>query len=314
HTTLFRSGCQFGHSCRGASQLAVAQRAVGEPQRLGVVRLLELRDQRLRRALHSHLHLTNILPPKSGPGGLTTFASRQYPVKRWLPGRLAPAGEFVALPTFRRASSSQQPGTDIRSASGCWVRSVRFLHPHGVSPRGARGSPASDGKWLLVDGAVLGWLLATMGTAALGSVFPLVNIELYLLGVVSSVNSVSWWALAVAAAFGQLIGKTLFFFAGRGSFRLGERLMRKTDTSNSRWTEWLHSFHRRTEERPLWGTLVLFATSIPGIPPFTLMCFLSGAAGLPLLTFWIACLAGRTLHFFLITGAPELLSLLPAGG
>jgi len=165
-----------------------------------------------------------------------------------------------------------------------------------------------------VDGAVLGWLLATMGTAALGSVFPLVNIELYLLGVVSSVNSVSWWALAVAAAFGQLIGKTLFFFAGRGSFRLGERLMRKTDTSNSRWTEWLHSFHRRTEERPLWGTLVLFATSIPGIPPFTLMCFLSGAAGLPLLTFWIACLAGRTLHFFLITGAPELLSLLPAGG
>ena len=51
---------------------------------------------------------------------------------------------------------------------------------------------------------MIGWLLATAGTALLGSVFPLANIELYLVGVLTTVDGLNWWALALAAAVGQM--------------------------------------------------------------------------------------------------------------
>ncbi|MEV0703412.1 VTT domain-containing protein [Saccharopolyspora sp. NPDC050389] len=160
---------------------------------------------------------------------------------------------------------------------------------------------------------MIGWLLATAGTAALGSVFPLVNIELYLLGVVSTVDGVSWWAFGLAAAVGQVAGKTLFYLAGKGSFALGERLRKRVETKRrGRWAGWIEKFHRRTEERPWWGLGVLCLSAVPGIPPYSLMCFLSGAAGIPLVGFLLASLVGRSLHFLIVAGAPELLHWLPA--
>lgn len=160
---------------------------------------------------------------------------------------------------------------------------------------------------------MIGWLLATMGTAALGSVFPLVNIELYLLGVISTVNGVVWWPLALAATVGQLAGKTLFFFAGRGSVTLSKRFSRLTEAKQgSRWAAWLEKFHHRSEQQPWWGLGMLLIGSITGIPPFTLMCFVSGAAGLPLLGFLGISLVGRSVHFLLIAGAPGLLHYLPS--
>ncbi|MFC7340106.1 VTT domain-containing protein [Saccharopolyspora griseoalba] len=158
---------------------------------------------------------------------------------------------------------------------------------------------------------MIGWLLATAGTAALGALFPLVNIELYLLGVVSTVDGVSWWGLALAAAIGQVAGKTLFYFAGRGGFALGERLTRRVQRErNGRWAAWLDGFHRRTQEHPWWGMGVLAASAVPGLPPYSLMCLLSGAAGLPLLGFLAASLLGRVGHFLIVAGAPGVLSWL----
>lgn len=162
---------------------------------------------------------------------------------------------------------------------------------------------------------MIGWLLATAGTAALGSVFPVVNIELYLLGVVSAVDGLSWWALALAATVGQLAGKTLFYLAGRGSITLGRRLGRMTETRQAgRWTSWVDGFHRRARERPWWGLGVLFLGAVTGLPPFTLMCFVSGAAGIAWIGFLGVSLAGRAVHFLLVAGAPELLQHLPAFG
>ncbi|MGP4017127.1 VTT domain-containing protein [Saccharopolyspora sp. 5N708] len=160
---------------------------------------------------------------------------------------------------------------------------------------------------------MIGWLLATAGTAALGSFFPLVNIELYLLGVVSTVDGANWWALGLAAALGQVAGKTLFYFAGRGGFALGDRLRKRFEAKRSgRWAAWFEKFHQRTQQRPWWGLGVLCLTAVPGIPPYSLMCFLSGAAGIPLLGFLAASIVGRGLHFLIVAGAPELLHWLPA--
>ncbi|RCW38437.1 SNARE associated Golgi protein [Halopolyspora algeriensis] len=160
-----------------------------------------------------------------------------------------------------------------------------------------------------------GWLLATLGTAALGSVFPVVNIELYLIGVLSTVDGLSWWALALAATVGQLAGKTLFFLAGRGSITLGRRLgsMARAERG-SRWASWMERFHHRSQQRPWWGLGVLLLGAITGVPPFTLMCFVSGAAGLSWLGFLGVSAVGRTIHFLLVAGAPELLQQLPAFG
>lgn len=160
---------------------------------------------------------------------------------------------------------------------------------------------------------MIGWLLATAGTAALGSVFPVVNIELYLLGVLSTVHGLVWWPMALAATAGQLTGKTVFFFAGRGSFTLSNRLGKLTQAKEgSRWSKWLETFHQRTEEKPWWGLGMLLIGAITGIPPFTVMCFLSGAAGIPILGFLGISLAGRAVHFLLVAGAPQLLQYLPA--
>ncbi|TWF96192.1 VTT domain-containing protein [Saccharopolyspora dendranthemae] len=162
-----------------------------------------------------------------------------------------------------------------------------------------------------VSASVIGWLLGTAGTAALGAVFPLVNIELYLLGVVPSVQSVPWWAFALAAAVGQVAAKTVFYLAGKGGFALGERLSKRVQKERTgRWAAWVERFHQRTSEHPWWGMGVLAITAVPGIPPFSLMSLLSGAAGLPLLGFLAASLVGRIGHFLLVAGAPELVSWL----
>ncbi|MDR7300134.1 VTT domain-containing protein [Haloactinomyces albus] len=159
------------------------------------------------------------------------------------------------------------------------------------------------------------WLMATVGTAALGSVFPVINIELYLLGVVSTVDGVSWWALALAATVGQLAGKMLFFLAGRGSITLGRRLGNRARAErDGRWTLWLEKFHGKARERPWWGLSVLFLGAVVGLPPFTLMCLVSGATGMAWISFLGVSFAGRSLRFLLIAGAPELLQHLPAFG
>ncbi|GAA2350512.1 hypothetical protein GCM10009854_30390 [Saccharopolyspora halophila] len=156
---------------------------------------------------------------------------------------------------------------------------------------------------------MIGWLLATAGTAALGAVFPLVNIELYLLTAVSTTTGVSWWAFAIAAAVGQVAAKTVFYFAGRGGFALGERLSKRLEEKRGgRWAGWLDAFHRRTREHPWWGMGVLAVSAVPGLPPYSLMCLLSGAAGLPVLGFLGSSLLGRTGRFLIIAGAPGLLS------
>jgi membrane protein YqaA with SNARE-associated domain len=157
------------------------------------------------------------------------------------------------------------------------------------------------------------WLLATAGAALLGSVVPVVNIELYLIGVLSTVHGLPWWLLGLAATVGQITGKCLFFFAGRGSFTLGERLSRMTKAKQgSRWAEWMERFHEKAQRRPLWGLAVLFIGAITGIPPYTVMCFVTGAAGIPFLGFLAVSFVGRLIHFLLVAGAPELVRHLPS--
>lgn len=159
---------------------------------------------------------------------------------------------------------------------------------------------------------MIGWLLATLGTAALGSVFPVVNIELYLIGVVATVDTVSWWALALAATVGQLAMKSLFFFAGQGSFTLGSRLGKRAQAPvGSRIANWMERIHTATEQRPWWGMAVLLCGAITGLPPFTLMCFVAGAAGLRLLSWLVVSFVGRTAHFLIVAGAPELVRHVP---
>ena len=160
---------------------------------------------------------------------------------------------------------------------------------------------------------MIGWLLATAGTAALGSVFPVVNIELYLIGVLSTNGGLPWWALAVAAALGQLVGKTLLYFAGQGSFVFGERLTRMTRVKRvGRWATWMENFHHRVQDRPRWSLVVLFTSSVVGLPPYTVMCFASGAAGVPATGFLGISVLGRIAHFLIVAAVPEVIRVLPA--
>lgn len=61
--------------------------------------------------------------------------------------------------------------------------------------------------------------LSTLGVCIISALFPLVNAEAYIGAIaVAHPDQQTWW-LALVAALGQTVGKTLFYFLGTNSLR-----------------------------------------------------------------------------------------------
>lgn len=157
-------------------------------------------------------------------------------------------------------------------------------------------------------------VLALLGVAFLSALIPLINLEVYLGGVAAVVDDISGtgvvW-LSLVAAVGQMVGKLIFFYAGRGDLRLPARLRRHTAPRQGRgWVRaqaQLARWRVRVQERPVMAAVLVFLSASIGIPPFALVAVAAGTMRVAPVVFLVTGTLGRWLRFGLVLGGVELL-------
>ena len=140
-------------------------------------------------------------------------------------------------------------------------------------------------------------LWSTFGVSVLSAFFPVVNIEAYLGVVASQVGTTGALPLATTAAFGQALGKIVWYEAARrgtDSRWMAKRL--EKPAVRARYESWT----ARAEGRPLLVVGVLFTASLVGLPPLLVVAPLAGALRLNRLVFVATIVAGRSVQFFVI--------------
>ena len=143
-------------------------------------------------------------------------------------------------------------------------------------------------------GELATWL-TTLGVCALSAIVPLVNAELYLVAASAVAQRNLVVPLIVAAAVGQMAGKLVMYFAGRGAMQLpNERLRRAVSAVEARF-----------RERAALGDTLILASSFLGIPPFYLVSVACGMFRVNVFRFAAIGLAGRLARFTLIVLAPQ---------
>jgi len=134
--------------------------------------------------------------------------------------------------------------------------------------------------------ATLGLYGATLALAFLAGMFPLLSIEVFLIGATLTLHlPVGAVALLIAiAATGHQIAKTLTYYAGAGAFELPRGKVReRIEAGKQRIDRW--------NRRP---RLVMLAAAAVGLPPLYLMGFIAQPLmNMRLGTFTAISLAGR---------------------
>lgn len=146
----------------------------------------------------------------------------------------------------------------------------------------------------------IGALLATFGVCLLSAVVPFVNAELYLLAAAAVASSRLVPALVVAAALGQMLGKSFMYYAGRGALRLpSERLRRMVATVERRYRQ------EGAAGAAIGGTVILASASL-GLPPFYVVSIACGVLRIPFAQFFVLGLLGRLVRFGVVVLGPQL--------
>jgi len=151
-----------------------------------------------------------------------------------------------------------------------------------------------------IEGAV-GIYLASFVVAMISGVFPLVNAEIYLAGIVVA-SPVSWPSLIVLGviiACGQMVTHSFLFHAAHGVANAGSKRREKLEARIA----------RARARVAKWGNkrIALLCTSATlGLPPFLLTCLAAGALEIPYRLFVSIGLAGRILRFTAIAAIATL--------
>lgn len=145
--------------------------------------------------------------------------------------------------------------------------------------------------------ARFGLVTATLIVSLVSALFPPVNTEVFLLAVAAIAKPAALPAVLLAAAVGQMAGKTVYYLAGRGFVRLPlGRYQAKFDE----WSVRLGRSRRGVD-------LVMFSSASWGVPPFLVVPYLAGVFKLSFLRFLFWGLLGRLLRFAVVMLLPALL-------
>jgi membrane protein YqaA with SNARE-associated domain len=148
--------------------------------------------------------------------------------------------------------------------------------------------------------ARFGLVTATFIVGLVSALFPPVNIEVFLLGVAAIAKPAALPAIVVSAALGQMVGKIGFYFAGRGLMKLPlGRYQAKFDE----WSVRLGRSRRGVD-------VVMFSSSLWGVPPFLVVPYLAGVFKLSFARFLGWGMLGRLLRFSAVVSLPALLKVL----
>ena len=147
---------------------------------------------------------------------------------------------------------------------------------------------------MTLESVSLWW--GTFLVCALSAVVPFMNSEIYLIALSTVAPPTQLPALVVAAAAGQMLGKSLLFLAGRGVLKLP---FVKADDG----TGWRR---RLRAGGPAADGLVLIS-AFSGLPPFYAVSIGAGVLGCDFVRFLIAGTCGRLLRFALVVSLPQVL-------
>ena len=157
----------------------------------------------------------------------------------------------------------------------------------------------------------MGEILGLLGVSLASALVPLINIEVYLVGlsaVSSSYQGV--WLLAAVSGLGQMLGKMVWYYLGANALRWGW-VRRKVEKPKAQAK--LELWRARTQDRPVVGAALLFASAVTGFPPFAILAVLAGQLRMSPVMFFTVGFVGRTLRFAAFLGGGGLLGGLTAG-
>lgn len=157
------------------------------------------------------------------------------------------------------------------------------------------------GTGVLLNGASL--YLACFGLSIVSALVPWVNGEALLLSfAVWAPTPFALGGMVALASLGQMVGKCVLYWGGRGSLRVQKGRVAQLIIS---WNERLTSSPGRT-------SLVIFISSAVGIPPFYVITILAGGLHLSFGRFVSIGLCGRVVRFSLLVLIPRLVLALTA--
>ncbi len=146
-----------------------------------------------------------------------------------------------------------------------------------------------------------GVYIGTFLVAFCSGFFPLVNLEIYLVGLAALMNlSEMLVGLAFVAGAGQISAKLIFYW-------LSAKMVK------SRWLKGLNSEKaKKLSERVLsgrWsGDVLMFSSALTGLPPIYLTSIIAGSCGYSIQKFAFLGLSGRFLRFFIVIAFPTALA------
>jgi membrane protein YqaA with SNARE-associated domain len=145
--------------------------------------------------------------------------------------------------------------------------------------------------------AQLGYPLATFAYCVASGFIPVLNAEVFLVGVASIAPRESLAAVAALAAVGQMVAKAGMYLGGRGVVALPKG---KRHEDLARW-------QARVERWRSKDLLILVSASV-GLPPLFVMSVLAGTLKFPFVRFLVAGFLGRLVRFGAIVAIPGLAS------
>jgi len=136
----------------------------------------------------------------------------------------------------------------------------------------------------------------TFMVALIGGFVPLVNVELYLVGVAAAVPDAAWAPVVLAAALGQVAAKCVLYGLGAGALRV----------PRGRAGAVAACVARLRAAGPA-ARAIVFSSALLGLPPYYVTSLAAGALRLELPGFVALGLTGRVLRFAAVFLAPRLL-------
>jgi membrane protein YqaA with SNARE-associated domain len=141
----------------------------------------------------------------------------------------------------------------------------------------------------------LGFPLATFAYCVASGFIPVLNAEVFLVGIAAIAPRESLPAVAALAAAGQMFAKAGMYLGGRGVVRL-PRGKRHEDIA--RWQERVARWRSKD--------LLVFVSASVGLPPLFVLAVLAGTLRFPFVRFLVAGFLGRLLRFAVVVAVPAV--------
>jgi len=139
------------------------------------------------------------------------------------------------------------------------------------------------------------------GLAIVSALVPWFNAEVLMLSFsILARSPLQLILLVVLAGAGQMVGKCILYWTGRGVIPLGSgRIGRKIDSWRDRFAD--------SSKKSIW---LVFISAVFGIPPFYVISILAGAFRLRFPHFIAVGACGRILHFGILALLPQVFTQL----